>query len=1139
MRVPINNSTHLTRSFRTARRTLLREEQLETQQQNNTSRTERSTTSQPPQLSITSNLTKKNNKMPDRFYHIDPLTYDNFDEWKRSIETIGMRDDHFFYEHLIADVTEPVNATEEQHRSFIISRSSAILAIEQNISPQIKSLLSNDVFHNLSPFKIIQHLKTRIENNPTNNAGLPFNKATSLELHEFEDLQAYLEQHTNIRKKLSNINYPGIENEEMCIDLIIKGLKDPFYGTLRRSMAGKSELRKSLTEFINYLFEFSIDRETYPATPNAPIYQGTAQSGRSNRSLPPFRTSDRQKIYVNKKQQRPPKYTGPWCSYHGSKTHYTRDCNDYTTWKGLPTYRQLTTESTPYNSRRTREYPSNTNRATNNQHEIVDENVTTELNQHRTNEVHNHTKVLIDSCCYPTHLPKPTKSMKLTNNILTSTATGHQSRASHAGPTTLQLGSILVPIDNAISVPNLRTALVSAYQVAQKYDILLRNENLYISEKQSKPPINIIAQGKANNGIYEIDTKQRNSLLHAQINSSRTVPRPRNHQTATSAKTILPQHIQRRSPILPTTSRAPAKISTQLSPPPLPPTSETGDYFHFHRLYNHIELDTLHCMAKMNVPGIPKSLKAPPPPMTCAGCAVGKMKRSPFNKHSPTRHPGESIASDIASWNITSFNGYNHYATFLDEATRYLQVVLLTHKSNISTYIKPLLSSIQLHTNVPIQQFRFDGGGEYNSNNLKQFYDQNSIHAKSTTPHTPQENAKAERINQTLKDRVRSTMAHSNLPPTMWEYALLDTVDKYNHSYHSTTKTIPAAVWHSRDPQNNNLLPFGQYGFVIDATKTKKANQDRSRLAQYIGRHDLNHYKVYLVHTNRVTKVRTKDFQTYSPYYDPESYVTTATNFNTQISQTEKQKPTTNNPSSLKQARNSPHKEEWKKAYNAELDKLDELEAIKWIPKASIPNGTTIIPLLITYRIKHNEHGHISQFKCRCTARGDKQIVHEHYDPLQLSSAVASKDAIRFGLSLAAAQNLHAEHIDIESAFLSDILEDTKPIYVHQLPRFDGSYKYPNCVGILRRNIYGTTNACRIFTSGVANNLELMGFQRSTADACTFTLKDKDTNDVIILIITVDDFLTLTNNLSLLNKIKSSLKTKYKLKELGPVKHII
>ena len=162
-------------------------------------------------------------------------------------------------------------------------------------------------------------------------------------------------------------------------------------------------------------------------------------------------------------------------------------------------------------------------------------------------------------------------------------------------------------------------------------------------------------------------------------------------------------------------------------------------------------------------------------------------------------------------------------------------------------------------------------------------------------------------------------MAHSHLPPTMWEYALQDTVDKYNESYHHGIYNTPASKWNATTQGNNNFLPFGQYGFAIDPQKPKKSNQHRSRLAQYLCRYDLNQYIIYLVHSNRVTKTRVNNFQVYSPFQEPETYTTVP--IQTQCNQTNtatSQCP--NTPRTLKQARESTNQSEWRDAYNTELD---------------------------------------------------------------------------------------------------------------------------------------------------------------------------------------------------------------------------
>lgn len=104
-------------------------------------------------------------------------------------------------------------------------------------------------------------------------------------------------------------------------------------------------------------------------------------------------------------------------------------------------------------------------------------------------------------------------------------------------------------------------------------------------------------------------------------------------------------------------------------------------------------------MAKRNYPNIPKTLKQPPPPIPYSGCALGKMKRAPFQTTRPTPLPGQSIASGTCEWDIKSRNGYNHFATFIHESTRYLQVVPLTHRRHIEQHIKSTLCNISLHAN--------------------------------------------------------------------------------------------------------------------------------------------------------------------------------------------------------------------------------------------------------------------------------------------------------------------------------------------------------------------------------------------------------------------------------------------------------
>ncbi len=64
------------------------------------------------------------------------------------------------------------------------------------------------------------------------------------------------------------------------------------------------------------------------------------------------------------------------------------------------------------------------------------------------------------------------------------------------------------------------------------------------------------------------------------------------------------------------------------------------------------------------------------------------------------------------------------------------------------------------------------GGGEYLSNEFKNFLVDKGIHHQRTCSYTPQQNGVAERMNRTLKDLVRAMLKHMNIANEFWAEAL-------------------------------------------------------------------------------------------------------------------------------------------------------------------------------------------------------------------------------------------------------------------------------------------------------------------------------------------------------------------------------
>ncbi|KAL8107947.1 hypothetical protein AgCh_024380 [Apium graveolens] len=69
---------------------------------------------------------------------------------------------------------------------------------------------------------------------------------------------------------------------------------------------------------------------------------------------------------------------------------------------------------------------------------------------------------------------------------------------------------------------------------------------------------------------------------------------------------------------------------------------------------------------------------------------------------------------------------------------------------------------------IRIKVFRTDRGGEFNSNEFKEFCEGAGIEGHFTTPYTPQQNGLVERRNRTVVEMTRSSLKEIQMPTKMW-----------------------------------------------------------------------------------------------------------------------------------------------------------------------------------------------------------------------------------------------------------------------------------------------------------------------------------------------------------------------------------
>jgi hypothetical protein len=83
---------------------------------------------------------------------------------------------------------------------------------------------------------------------------------------------------------------------------------------------------------------------------------------------------------------------------------------------------------------------------------------------------------------------------------------------------------------------------------------------------------------------------------------------------------------------------------------------------------------------------------------------------------------------------------------------------------NQSNFFKVYAKRMQNLTGSTIKYLRTVGGGEYYCNEFKEYCEEFGIQHEWTTPHTPQLNPRAERLNRTLEESATVLLLQSQLP---------------------------------------------------------------------------------------------------------------------------------------------------------------------------------------------------------------------------------------------------------------------------------------------------------------------------------------------------------------------------------------
>ena len=162
-------------------------------------------------------------------------------------------------------------------------------------------------------------------------------------------------------------------------------------------------------------------------------------------------------------------------------------------------------------------------------------------------------------------------------------------------------------------------------------------------------------------------------------------------------------------------------------------------------------------------------IKGPPPNEICGECMKGRQQRRP-SKTPMTKATGaiHRVHSDLMGPFPTTRRGERYLMIIKDDYSGAQWVYPLRTKNQAFASFKGFKTLLENQIKERIKFFRSDGGGEFNSTEFQLYLRENGIKWEPSAPHTPEQNGKVERNNNTIMSSTRSMLKEKRLPSALW-----------------------------------------------------------------------------------------------------------------------------------------------------------------------------------------------------------------------------------------------------------------------------------------------------------------------------------------------------------------------------------
>jgi transposase InsO family protein len=183
-----------------------------------------------------------------------------------------------------------------------------------------------------------------------------------------------------------------------------------------------------------------------------------------------------------------------------------------------------------------------------------------------------------------------------------------------------------------------------------------------------------------------------------------------------------------------------------------------------------------------------------------------------------------------------SIGGCKYYVNFINDHTRKVWVYFMKHKGEVFQHFLNFKTMVEKEKGVSIKCLRYDGRGEYFSNEFNEYLKEHGIQKKYSCSYSPQQNGVVERKNRHITEIACGMLNEKNLPNYFWAEAVVTSV--------YTMYRTPIAAIHGMTPEEkftskklnvSHLRVFGCIAYVHVPDEKRSKLDPKAEKCIFIG----------------------------------------------------------------------------------------------------------------------------------------------------------------------------------------------------------------------------------------------------------------------------------------------------------------